>query len=137
MTAYDINPYKGSESGTGWHFVLQGANYNKVIAITRKNNKTNIEKYIEEFEIEMTNIKFYYYDLPYYLRFWKRGVRGSSIYFYLWQMFMPLFVKKKNIEFDLAHNVNFHADAFPSFLWILRKPVIWGPINHNERIYQL
>ncbi|MBT3920027.1 MAG: glycosyltransferase family 4 protein [Flavobacteriaceae bacterium] len=134
MSAYDINPYKGSESGTGWNFVLQAASYNRVIAITRKNNKPNIEKYIEEFGIEISNITFHYYDLPYYLRFWKRGARGSSIYFYLWQMFMPLFVKNNNIRFDLAHNVNFHADAFPSFLWILRKPVIWGPINHNEKI---
>ena len=69
MTAYDINPYKGSESGTGWNFVLQAASYNRVIAITRKNNKPNIEKYIEEFGIEISNITFYYYDFPYYLRF--------------------------------------------------------------------
>ena len=41
-TVYDINPYKGSESGTGWNLVNQISKYNKVIAITRKNNKENI-----------------------------------------------------------------------------------------------
>ena len=133
-TAYDINPYKGSESATGWNFIIQIARFNKVIAITRKNNREAIELYIKEFRIDDSNIELYYFDLPYYLRFWKKGSRGSSLYFYLWQMFMPLFVKRKKINFDIAHNVNFHADAFPSFLWLLRKPLVWGPINHHEYI---
>ncbi|MCK5538768.1 MAG: glycosyltransferase family 4 protein [Bacteroidales bacterium] len=134
MTAYDINPYKGSEAATGWNFVLQTARFNKVVAVTRKNNREPIEQYIKEYAIDDSNIKFYYYDLPYYLRFWKRGARGSSLYFYLWQMFMPLFVKTNKIKFDIAHNVNFHADAFPTFLWLLGKPTVWGPINHHEKI---
>ena len=133
-TTYDVDPYKGSESATGWNFILQIARFNKVIAITRKNNQKNIEQYIKEFDIDISNIEFYYYDLPYYLRFWKKGVRGSSLYFYLWQIFMPVFIKKNKIKFDIAHNVNFHADAFPSLLWIFKKPFIWGPINHHEKI---
>jgi glycosyltransferase involved in cell wall biosynthesis len=133
-TAYDINPYQGSESATGWNFIHQISRFNKVIAITRKNNKENIEKYIEEFNIDNSNMQFYYYDLPYWMRFWKKGARGSSLYFYLWQMFMPIFIKINKIDFDIAHNVNFHADAFPTFLWMLGKPSIWGTINHNEKI---
>lgn len=133
-TAYDIDPYKGSEAATGWNFVYQIARFNKVIAVTRKNNRENIEKYIKEHNIDSSNMEFYYYDLPYWMRFWKKGSRGSSLYFYLWQMFMPLFIKINKIKFDIANNVNFHADAFPTFLWMLGKPTVWGPINHNEKI---
>lgn len=133
-TAYDIDPYKGSESATGWNFVYQIARFNKVIVITRKNNKKSIDKYIKEFNIDTSNMEFYYYDLPYWMRFWKKGARGSSFYFYLWQMFMPLFVKMKKIDFDIAHNINFHTDAFPTFLWLLKKPTVWGTVNHNEKI---
>lgn len=133
-TAYDIDPYKGSESATGWNFVFQIARFNKVIAITRKNNKENIEKYIREFNIDTSNMKFYYFDLPYWMRFWKKGARGSSLYFYLWQMFLPVFIKIKKIDFDIAHNINFHTDTFPTFLWLLGKPLVWGPVNHNEKI---
>jgi len=133
-TAYDIDPYKGSESATGWNFIYQISRFNKVIAITRKNNQQNIDRYIEEFNIDTSYMQFYYYDLPYYLRFWKKGSRGSSLYFYLWQMFMPIFIKMNKIDFDIAHNVNFHADAFPTFLWMLGKPTVWGTINHNEKI---
>lgn len=134
VTAYDINPYKGSESSTGWNFTLQLAQFNSVVAVTRKNNQKHIERFIEEFDVDTSNLSFKYYDFPYYLRFWKRGAKGSSLYFYLWQMFMPVFVRRCQIEFDIAHNVNFHADAFPTFLWLLGKPTMWGPINHNEKI---
>lgn len=133
-TAYDINPYKGSESETGWNFVIQIARYNKVIAITRKNNRQDIERYIKENNINNSNLRFDYFDLPYFLRFWKRGERGSSLYFYLWQMFMPIFIISRKLKFDIAHSINFHADAFPNFLWLLKKPVVWGPINHHEKI---
>lgn len=134
VTAYDIDPYKGSESGTGWNLVLQISRFNKVLAITRKNNRENIDKYIKENCIDISNIIFYYYDLPYYLRFWKKGQRGSSLYFYLWQMFVPIYIKIKNIKFDIIHNLNFHTDVFPTFIWSFKQKSIWGPINHHEKI---
>ncbi|PCI87008.1 MAG: hypothetical protein COB24_07445 [Hyphomicrobiales bacterium] len=134
ITAYDINPYKGSEAGTGWRYPLMISSEYNVIAITRKNNKQNIEKYITEHNIDVKRLRFEYYDLPYFLRFWKKGARGSGIYFYLWQLFMPIFILKSQLKADVYHNLNFHADAFPTLLWVFKKPLIWGPINHNERI---
>ena len=66
--------------------------------------------------------------------FWKRGARFSSVYFYLWQMGLPVHVWLKKYKFDLAHNLNFHTDSVPTFLWLLGRPTVWGPINHNEPI---
>ena len=133
-SAYDVNPYKGSESGTGWNFIFQISKFNKVIAVTRKNNKSHIDRYIKENQINTDNIDFYYYDLPYVLRFWKRGSRGSFLYYNLWQFFLPFYILKNNIKFDISQHINFHADHVPSFLWLIPKPFIWGPINHNEPI---
>lgn len=134
VTAYDINPYRGSEAGMGWNFSKQIARYHKAIVITRKNNQGNIDKFIAEHNLSIPNLEFRYYDLPYWMRFWKKGGRGASLYFYLWQLFMPIFIKAKGIKFDIAHNLNFHADSYPSTLWTLGKPMVWGPINHNEKI---
>lgn len=133
-SAYDINPFKGSESGTGWNFILQIARSRKVLAITRKNNKSEIERYIKEKKIDTTNIQFYYFDLPYFLRFWKRGPKGSFLYYNLWQFGLIFFIWLKKLKFDISQHVNFHADHVPSFLWVFRKPFIWGPISHNELI---
>jgi glycosyltransferase involved in cell wall biosynthesis len=133
LTAYDVDPFKGGESAVGWNVALQGAREFNVILITRENNRTNIESYVGR-ESCPKNLQFEYFDLPYYLRFWKRGVRGSSVYFYLWQMFVPFAIWHRKYAFDVSHSVNFVSDNFPTFLWMLKKPVIWGPVSHHEKI---
>ena len=135
-TAYAVNPYKGSEDGMGWNFICQIARFNKVIAITRENNQPHIDKYMMEFPNEIyENMTFLYFDLPYWMRFWKKGSKGAMIYYYLWQFNIPKFVKKqKNIKYDILHNLNFHNDWTPSRLWKLNKPFVWGPIGHHPKI---
>jgi len=48
ITAYAVNPYKGSEDGIAWNIISQIASHNKVIAITRKNNEAAINQYLAE-----------------------------------------------------------------------------------------
>ncbi|MBK6839294.1 MAG: glycosyltransferase family 4 protein [Bacteroidetes bacterium] len=134
-TAYAVNPYKGSEDGMGWNYICQIARFNKVIAITRKNNREAIEKYLNENTVpEAKNIHFQYYDLPKWTRFWKKGPLLSMIYYYMWQLFLPVFVKRKRIPFDIAHNLNFHNDWTPTFLWVFKKPLVWGPVGHHPKV---
>jgi glycosyltransferase involved in cell wall biosynthesis len=134
-TAYAVNPYKGSEDGMGWNFILQIARFNKIIAITRKNNRANIERYMLEFPNDLYHqISFYYFDLPYWMRFWKKGSRGALLYFWLWQRAIPNYVQKKKLTYDVVHNLNFHNDWTPSYLWKLKKPFVWGPIGHHPFI---
>jgi glycosyltransferase involved in cell wall biosynthesis len=134
-TCYAINPYKGSENGMGWNFVYQIARYNKVIAITRENNKEMIDKYMSQNQdIVFKNITFLYFDLPHWQRFWKRGNYGAMPYYYLWQKKIVSFIKKQDVSFDIVHNLNFHNDWTPSFLWKLNKPLVWGPIGHHPEI---
>lgn len=135
VSAYAVNPYKGSEDGMGWNFINQIARYNKVIAVTRENTRPAIERYLAENPApHHSNIKFRYYDLPYWMRFWKKGGRGALLYYYLWQFFMPRFVLKNQLQFDIVHNLNFHNDWTPSRLWKLNKPFVWGPVGHHPRI---
>jgi len=35
-TTYAVNPYKGSEEGTGWNLLYQIARNHRVIGVTRK-----------------------------------------------------------------------------------------------------
>ena len=44
------------------------------------------------------------------------------------------FIKKQKIHFDIVHNMNFHNDWTPSYLWKLNKPFVWGPIGHHPLI---
>ncbi|MCU0437639.1 MAG: glycosyltransferase [Raineya sp.] len=134
-TAYAINPYKGSEDGMGWNFVLQIARFNRVIVVTRENNQATIEKFMQENPAEIyQNIQFLYFDLPYWMRFWKKGARGAMLYYWMWQKGIISFIKHQKLEFDIVHNLNFHNDWTPSYLWKLQKPFIWGPVGHHSPI---
>ncbi|MFM2393662.1 MAG: hypothetical protein RLZZ546_1644 [Bacteroidota bacterium] len=136
VTAYAVNPYKGSEDGMGWNFIVQIARFQKVIAITRENNKSAIEKYMAEKPSDniYSNIDFKYFDLPYWARFWKKGSRGAMLYYILWQKNIVGFIKKNKLCFDISHNLNFHNDWTPSYLYKLKKPFVWGPIGHHSKI---
>ncbi len=134
VTAYAVNPYKGSEDGTGWNMICQIARYQKVVAITRENNEEDIKKYCEENDFAgKENLQFLYFDWPWYLRFWKRKNKGALLYFYLWQMTIVRFIKKQKIDYDIVHNLNFHSDWTPTFLWRLKKPLVWGPVGHHHQ----
>lgn len=134
-TCYAVNPFKGSEDGMGWNFVYQIARFNKVIAITRENNRETIEKYMSQNpDLVYKNITYLYYDLPYWMRFWKKGSRGAMLYYLLWQKGIVSFIKKQNINYDIVHNINFHNDWTPNYLWKLKKPMVWGPIGHHPII---
>ena len=121
-SAYAINPYKGSEDGMGWNFALQIARFNKLIIITRENNQPAIDKFMAENPNELyNNIQFLYFDLPYHLRFWKKGQRGAMLYYVLWQKGIVKFIESQGIQYDVVHNLNFHNDWTPSYLWKLKK----------------
>lgn len=134
-TTYAVNPYKGSEDAMGWNYVYQVARFNRVIAITRENNREHIEKYMAAHpDAVYANIQFLYYDLPKHLRWWKRGTWGSMLYFLLWQKGVVGFIRKQGLAFDITHHLNFHNDWSPSYLWQLGKPFVWGPIGHHPTI---
>ncbi len=135
MTAYAVNPYKGSEDGSGWNIIRHVAEHTPVIAITRKNNAPAIRRFLRENPLPPhVSLHFAYYDLPAWMRFWKRGSRGAMLYHYLWHMGVVSFIRRKGFSFDIAHHLNFHNDWTPSFLWRLGKPLVWGPIGHHHKI---
>lgn len=134
-TCYAVNPYKGSEDGMGWHFVNQIARFQKVIAITRENNRAAIEQYMQEHPSSTyDHITFLYFDLPYWMRFWKKGGRGAMLYYWMWQRGIVGFIKRQGLSYDVVHNLNFHNDWTPTYLYQLRKPLVWGPIGHHPKI---
>jgi len=135
ITAYAVNPYKGSEDGIAWNIIRQMAAHNEIIAITRENNQAPINQYLAENPLPNgVKLKFAYFDLPYWMRFWKKGERGALLYHYLWHFGVIFFILKQRFNFDLAHHLNFNNDWTPSFLWLLGKPFVWGPIGHHPKV---
>jgi glycosyltransferase involved in cell wall biosynthesis len=137
ITAYAVNPYKGSEDAMGWNMLLQAARHHIVIGVTRKNNRPAIEKYMAEHpELydQFSRLAFMYFDWPKWMLGWKKGPLLSMIYYYCWQLTVALWLKQKTVDVDIVHNLNFHNDWTPSFLWMLGTPFVWGQVGHHPKI---
>ena len=73
--AYSCAPNKGSEDKIGWNIPLESAKTNRVCILTREEQRGVIEAYLKENHI--TNIKFYYVDIPHIYKKFFKGVACS------------------------------------------------------------
>ncbi|WP_201352040.1 glycosyltransferase family 4 protein [Hydrogenimonas urashimensis] len=135
LEAYACEPHKGSEPEVGWQMANEIAKIfpnDTIHVITKANNQEVIEK-----ESYPPNLKFYYYEPPKWLTFWKKGGHGVRTYYYLWLIGAALFLKKRKIDFDIIHHVTFVNDWLPSYLFLLKNrnnSFIWGPIGSHDPI---
>lgn len=132
VSAYACEPGKGSEPGVGWNWVQQIAQFHDVWVITRANNRRVIDSALQE--RPLPNVRWSYFDLPSWLRVWKKGQRGARLYYYLWQIGACLKARKlhESEGFDLTHHVTFGNYWLPSFLPFVGVPFVWGPLGGAE-----
>ena len=132
ISAYACEPGRGSEAGVGWNCVLQAARFHEVWVLTRRNNREPIENALQTHPLE--NVRFVYFDLPRWSRFWKRRTRGLQLYYYLWQIGAYFVARKlhRRAGFDLTHHVTFVNYWLPSLLPLLPVPFLWGPVGGGE-----
>lgn len=134
LSAYACEPGKGSEQGVGWNFAQQLARTHEVWVITRANNQGVIEKAMED--SPNTNLHFSYLDLPPWLSFWKKGVRGLYLYYFLWQFAAYFRARRLHAVtgFHIVHHITFGAIWLPCLVSLLPVPFVWGPLGGFESI---
>lgn len=132
LSAYACEPNKGSEPGVGWNWAINLTKLgHDVTVLTRKNNKSSINKMIKKNKLK--SIKFEYYDLPNWLIFIKKKCNFFIIiYYYLWQYFSYLEYKEKVLKYDIIHHLTFGTLRVPSFFWKTKIPLIYGPVGGVE-----
>lgn len=135
VSAYACEPDLGSEVGVGWHWVLEMSKYFDLWVLTRKSNQSSIEGWLQNNQ-EYNNVHFIYFDLPYYLRFWKSKRRGVRTYYNIWQWAANSIVKKTMQENRIEI---FHHLTYGNVLWTVssygqKQFFIWGPVGGVETI---
>jgi glycosyltransferase involved in cell wall biosynthesis len=129
LSAYSCEPGFSSERGVGWNWAVQISQIHEIWVLTRQTNKMNIEAELNHCEYH--NLHFLYFDLPQWLRFWKKGERGLYLYYIMWQL-CSLFVALKwhrQIKFDLTHYLTFGSILLPTFIFLMPTKLILGPIG--------
>lgn len=133
ISAYSVNPYKGSEDSIGWNWVLQyEKNYKKgdrIILLTKKFNEKDTRRGLKEFN--MQHVELVIVDVPNALN-WFREKHSAfhHMYYILWQHWAWLWVKHSGIRFDVIHHVTMNDYRIPSELYKAKgAKVIWGPMG--------
>ena len=133
LSAYACEPLKGSEPGVGWHWALELVRQgHEVTVITRANNRDVIDSALKSHVPEKPH--FFYYDLPRWIMWWKRGTRGARLYYQLWQIGVYLKIRRTydTDSFDVVHHLTFGGIRQASFLGHLGIPFIIGPLGGGE-----
>lgn len=132
ISAYACKPNTGSEPGVGWNMARELVKHYEVWVITREDNRSTIEAELASKAVP--RLHFVYYDLPYWLRWWKQDQRGVHLHYYLWQIGAYFAAQKLHhkIGFNLVHHVTYGRYCAPSFLALLPVPFIWGPVGGGE-----
>lgn len=133
ISAYSVNPYKGSEDSIGWNWVLQYEKHYKqgdrIILLTKKFNEIDTRKGLKEFNIK--HVELVIVDVPNALN-WFREKHSAfhHMYYILWQHWAWLWVKKSGIQFDVIHHVTMNDYRIPSELYKVKgAKLIWGPMG--------
>lgn len=133
ISAYSVNPYKGSEDSIGWNWVLQyEKNYKKgdrIILLTKKFNEKYTRRGLKEFNIQ--HVELVIVDVPDALN-WFREKHSAfhHMYYILWQHWAWLWVKHSEIYFDVIHHVTMNDYRIPSEMYKAKSAkVIWGPMG--------
>ena len=133
LSAYACEPGKGSEPGVGWHWALELSRLgHQVWVITRANNQASIENALSG--NSPSNLHFAYYDLPAWIRRWKKKPGGVYIYYLWWQIGAYRLARSltKKIAFDWVHHITFGVLRMPSLMPFLGVPFIHGPLGGGE-----
>lgn len=132
LSAYACAPHAGSDPGIGWNIARELAKTYDVWVITRRDNQPSIEPELERNPVP--GLTVIYYDVPYWLRWWKKELRGVQFHYYLWQIGIYGLAKSlhQEIGFDLVHHVTYVKHWGPSFVSLLPIPFIWGPVGGGE-----
>ena len=135
ISAYACEPDKGSEPYVGWTWVHAIAQVvDEVHVITRANNREPIQQALSERTVG--NLYFHYFDLPEWIRFWKKGQKGVQLYYYLWQYALKHIVWRlhERYQFDVIHHLTMAGMQYPPGIASLATvvPFIWGPIGRVQ-----
>lgn len=134
VSAYGCEPFRGSEAGVGWNWILQMAKCNELFVIARKNDKKRIEDNIPKEYTE--TLHFYYYDTCPFLMKLKKKEKGLYLYYWFWQIgIIPLVAKIiQEKKPDYTMHLTFGSLWMPTFLPFFKVPFIWGPLGGADGV---
>lgn len=137
LSVFECNPLRGSDSYVGWSYATNISHLHTVYALTRSENRADIEAFCKKEKIDFPNLHFIYvdqsklfskilYKINRYL-----GFLGS---YFVWQKAAYQTTKKlcKTVRIVVCHHVSIADFRCSGYLWKLDIPFIFGPVGGQE-----
>ena len=132
LSAYACEPGRGSEPKVGWEAAQQLGKYHEVWVVTHSRHQQAVEAWQSSHTVP--SVRFIFYNLPRFTKWWDESWLGYKINYYLWQI-GAYFVARKlhgQFSFDIAQHVSLVKYYNPSFIALLSIPFVWGPVGGGE-----
>lgn len=132
MSAFACEPNRGSEEGNGWYTAVQAARSHEVWVLTRAKQREAIERHLQNHPED--HLHFIFVDLPRFISRWQQGKHHMRLYYVLWQvLILPIaYAAVRRHQIDVIHHVTTNTIDVPGFLWLLRRPFVWGPVGGGQ-----
>lgn len=136
LSAFECNPYCGSDAEVGWQWVRQLSMRNfDVTVITRRTHQKEIEQCVAEMG-DCVVVHFEYVDIEWLYPCTSLINSRNHIYYYFWQW--TAFLRAKQLHqkkpFNLIHHVTWVSFRQPSFMGLLNVPMYFGPVAGGDEI---
>ena len=135
VSAYSCDPTRGGEPSNGWnHAYCNAIRGNEVWCLTHTQGQAGIEARLAQEPINHLHVV--YVKLPRWLNTVKAKSPHIGLYFhYLYWQYKAYRVAKKidqRVDFEMVHHVTYCSLQLGSFLWKLRKPMLFGPVGGGQ-----
>lgn len=133
LSAYYCLPHAGSENAIGWNWALEiAAHGHQVFVLTRAVHRNTIQTVCEKSSI--LNPRFLFHDMSATAQRLERSRLGRYVHYILWQytaanFALPIHTRER---FDIVQHISLGNLRFPSFMWKLGIPFIFGPVGGGE-----
>lgn len=133
LSAFACEPDRGSEPGFGWNAAIELARQgNEVWVLTRPEGRAAIERKLVEENVPSLHV-VYVKDRP-QIRRLIRGNAGYFINYFYWQHQAYKAAKQldADLSFDVIHHMTLGSLQGGSWLWRLKKPMVFGPVGGGQ-----
>lgn len=138
ISAYGCNPTYGGEGGNGFNWMWELANQgHEVWCLTTPFEAQDLAPYLAARRHHPTarRIRVQYVAVPGWVQFLYRWQFGVYLHYMVWQYQAWRTARQlsQTVDFDLVHHATYGSLQMGSWLWRLKKPLIFGPVGGGQR----
>lgn len=135
VSAYACDPTRGGEFNNGWNYANNSSSDREIWVLTTIEGKEGLTKRLDEEEHPYLHI-VYVHVPDWMLKVKMKSPQiGVYLHYLYWHYRAYKVAKMLDLvhDFDVVHHATYSSLQMGSFLWKLKKPMLFGPVGGGQR----